>query len=407
MAEGSSIPVPEKRRRKSPNVPGTYAGFSQQTFRAVVHLLNARLDEVVSVEHLDDIATEGPQGVEVEQTKAGTTKNPIANSSSDLWTTFTNWLDAVESGRLDVNKTTFILSVKPGHVGPIAELFSSASDAATASNSISKVRTALSKVLTAKKSRSPIRPLLDKFFAQQAVSLRLVQNFTLVRTSARVAADIEAALETKAISRAVIPLVANQMLGWVQKRLLEQHEAGFSPAVSATEFLAELTSFARAVDRNTILHSFDPPPTDDEIQAEIPGRRTYIQQLELIECSYDQMLSAASAFLRAAADRVRWSDEGFVHEAGWKDYETALRQQWESHSGITALTHKTLTRVEQGKVVFHQCCACIAHIQGALPPAHFTPGSFHALADHEEIGWHPDFKAELRARRAALRKKAS
>jgi hypothetical protein len=370
--------------------------------------LNARLDEVVSVEHLDDIATEGPQRVEVEQTKAGTTKNPIANSSIELWKTFTNWLDAVESGRLDVNGTTFILSVKPGHHGPIAELFSTGNDAGTASTAIARVKTALFKVLNAKKSRSPIRPLLDRFFAtEQAVLTRLVQNFTLIRTNARVAADIEAALRTKAISGAVIPLVANQMLGWVQRRLLEQHEAGLPPAVSAAEFLKELTSFARAVDRDTILHSFDPPPTDDEIQAEIPGRRTYIQQLELIECNYDQMLSAASAFLRAAADRVRWSDEGFVHEAGWKDYETALRQQWESHRGITAITHKTLTPVEQGKVVFHQCCACVAHLQGALPPAHFTPGSFHALSDHEEIGWHPDFKAELSARRHALRRKAS
>ena len=78
MAEGLSTPTPAKRKRKSPNVPGTYAGFSQQTFRAVVHLLNAQMDEVVSVEHLDDIATEGPQRVEVEQTKAGTAKNPIA-----------------------------------------------------------------------------------------------------------------------------------------------------------------------------------------------------------------------------------------------------------------------------------------------------------------------------------------
>jgi hypothetical protein len=366
------------------------------------------MDEVVSVEHLDDIATEGPQRVEVEQTKAGTAKNPIANSSDDLWKTLTNWLDAVEGGQLDVSKTRFVLSVKPGHVGPIAELFSSASDASAASRAISKVKEAHSKVLNAKKSRSPIRPLLDKFFASDPTVLTcLVQNFTLVRTSARVAADVEAALETKAISRAVIQLVANQMLGWVQKRLLEQHEAGLPPSVSAAEFLAELTSFARAVDRDTILHSFDPPPTDEEVQAQIPGRRTYIQQLELIDCTYDEMLSAASAFLRAAADRVRWSDEGFVHEVGWKDYETRLRQQWESHRGITALTHKSLTAVEQGRVVFHQCCACEVHIQGALPPAHFTPGSFHALANHEDIGWHPDFKAELRARRASLRKKAS
>lgn len=55
----------------------------------------------MSVEHLDDVATAGTAGFTVEQAKAGTAKNPIANTSPELWKTFANWLDAIAAGQLD------------------------------------------------------------------------------------------------------------------------------------------------------------------------------------------------------------------------------------------------------------------------------------------------------------------
>jgi hypothetical protein len=196
------------------------------------------------------------------------------------------------------------------------------------------------------------------------------------------------------------------MLGWVQIRLQEQHETGHPPAVSAEAFLKELTSCVRAVDRDTILQSFGPPPTQEAIEAQIPGR-AFIQQLSLIGCTYDELLSAAAAYLRAATDRTRWSEDGFVHKVSWDDYEADLKNQWESHRGMITLAYRDRTPEERGKMVLHQCCACKLKVQGAEVPAHFTPGSFHALADCEEIGWHPDFKSALQALRAARRKKAS
>lgn len=260
----------------------------------------------------------------------------------------------------------------------------------------------------ASSKKSPAaRPYLDRVFGADPKKLaHLIAHFRLERTSEKVGQDIQAAMRAMPISPARSTEAAERMLGWVQARLLERYESGLPAAVAVDDFFAELTSVARAIDRDTILQSFTPPPSREEVEAQIPGR-TFIQQLEIIDCDYEEQVRAATAFLRASTDRTRWSEDGTVHPRSWEDYEEALKNQWHSHKTTTALTLRDLSPEERGQVVLNTCCACLLKVQGADPPAYFTPGSFHALADGEEIGWHPEYKATLRTHRAARRKKAS
>jgi len=171
-------------------------------------------------------------------------------------------------------------------------------------------------------------------------------------------------------------------------------------------FYNELTAFARAYDRERVLSGLAPPPTDEEIRAEIPSR-VYIQQLSIIDGTDDQQITAAADYLRAAADRVLWADEGFVHRSAFDNYEAELRQFWESKRTAITIAHRERAEPERGQLLFSECCTCKPQLAGAAPPSYFSTGSLHALADVEEIGWHPRYKEELRSRRAAGRKRAS
>lgn len=62
--------------------------------RSVAYLLRARPGQAVSVEHLDDVATQGPDGVVTEQDKSGLAHNPVADCSIELWKTLHNWVRA-------------------------------------------------------------------------------------------------------------------------------------------------------------------------------------------------------------------------------------------------------------------------------------------------------------------------
>src|SRR4051812_46484770 len=70
-----------KKNRGSTQVPGQLYGYLLQVTRFVAHLLRAHPGQAVSVEHLDDVATEGPDGVIAEQDKSGLAHNPVSDRS--------------------------------------------------------------------------------------------------------------------------------------------------------------------------------------------------------------------------------------------------------------------------------------------------------------------------------------
>jgi hypothetical protein len=46
--------------------------------------------------------------------------------------------------------------------------------------------------------------------------------------------------------------------------------------------------------------------------------------------------------------------------------------------------------------VYSECSLVDGALDGRVVPSHFTPGCYHALADRQEVGWHPDYKNRLK-----------
>ena len=125
---------------------GPYLGFSLQPVRLCYHLLSSPRDSSVSLEYLDDVAVHYADGtLLLEQCKSALAHNPISDWSDDLWKTIANWLDAVETQKIDGTKASFQLYVTPAKLGKLSAAIHGAVDAKAVEVLVQQVKDKLEK----------------------------------------------------------------------------------------------------------------------------------------------------------------------------------------------------------------------------------------------------------------------
>lgn len=383
------------RKKQSHLAAPQFLGYSLQATRAVVHLLDANEGSVVCVEVLDDVGVIEANGkVLVEQTKSALGSNPVSDRSVDLWKTLATWVGGVVDGTLPLANCQFRLYVSRKHDAPIARSMSSASDLKSA---IEVLRSAKAELLGATgktPNNDALKPYLDTVFdADETLVAGIIERFELQFGGGDSAQEILVRLEN-VVAPELRSTLANQLLGWTKSRLDECIEKQLPATIAVTDFKSELRSFVQRIDRSLILNSFAPMPTSDELRAELPAR-TYIRQLDLIACTFEEKLAAANDYLRAAIDRSRWAEMGLVHAASFVDFEDLLKRRWTAKKKVTELQSKQESSQHQGALLFAECMQINEKLQEKAVPTHFNPGCFHALADVQAIGWHPAYETEL------------
>jgi hypothetical protein len=399
MIAGANM-TPRRPKRRSPQAPGQFLGYSLQTTRAVMHLLAAEPGSAVSVEVLDDVATVKRSGkTKLEQTKSNSSTNPIANRSPEFWKTLANWVNSIQEGHLDLPSTSFEMFVSREVSGTIAASFSAANDETSA-------RAVLEAAMLDLWGEAPLFPrraaigetlesYLDVVFrAPRAVVIPLIVKLTIAFGKAGSGPDLVSRFRAKAISDDVVSIVAQRMLGWTKIRidsLIEMHR----PAVIPTdEFNLELLSFVRKVDRFLMLNNMAPDPDPSMISEELKSR-LYVQQLDLVDADYEAKLRAAADFLRAAANRTIWASKGMVNRSSFDEFEDVLIRTWSAKKEIVAVQASGHTPAEIGLMLYSECSLVTVELETRTVPPHFTSGCYHALADQLTVGWHGDFKKLL------------
>ena len=184
-----------------------------------------------------------------------------------------------------------------------------------------------------------------------------------------------------------------QALGWIKSQTDSLLEQGLQAAVEYDDFKSTVIGFVRKCSAREILVSWASRPTAEAVKADL--LRTYVRQIELIECDDDEKFHAINDFLRACVDRTNWSKAGMVHPSSFDEFAEALTVFWWNRREQNELVHKRRNQVERGKLLYLDCGSHRARLEGLEVPDDFTPGSFHALADAEEVGWHPEYQKEL------------
>lgn len=392
----------KSKQPRSTQVPAQFLGYSLQTTRATMRLLEATPGMFVSVEVLDDVAVSDDKGsTTLEQTKSATSTNPIADRSPELWKTMANWVRAAESKKIDPAVTSFEIFVSKKRPGTIAHSLSAANEAQAAAVAL----TAAQSALWGPAPHFPKRPKLATavaphvecvFGAIDGLVGTIVQRLSLVFGSGSSKSDLVNALKAKIISADMLDTVANQMLGWVKAKLDGCIENSQPAVISTDEFLAELTAFVRKYDRFAILNSVAPQPAQPLLDLEVQNR-TYVRQLDIIGADYDAKLKAANDFLRASIDRSVWATKGLVHRSSFNEFEEVLTRAWTAKREIVAIQSTGQPLEAAGRLLYSECSLVQCQLEGRSVPPHFTPGCYHALADNQAVGWHPEFKTMLGA----------
>jgi hypothetical protein len=387
--------------KKSPHAPYNHAGYSLQTTRLAARLLESDPGSILSLEVFDDVGEDLPDGTRIaEQSKLSLDGNPVADRAIGLWKTLSNWVDAVRIGELDPAKTKFELYVSKPVSGPLVEGFSSAGSMSGAVKAIEDARQLLwgappifsKKLSLADSIRDYVNNVLE---ADEAITRQIILAFALKQGGGVPQKDFEDLIRKRFVTDEMVSQVADQALGWVKSRTDELLQQGKPAYIERDKFFIEITAFVRRIDRQNILCSFAPDPTQEQIDRDIAAK-TYIRQLQIIDLGYEDQIEAVIDYLRSSSDRTMWAAQALVHEDSFKEFQDGLQKTWKHLKRETDLTYVGQDEVGKGQLLYSKCSLHTAKLQNMDLENHFTRGSFHALSNERVIGWHPDYKSKLK-----------
>lgn len=378
-----------QKSKRSANVPGQFYGYSIQITRVVAHFLRAQRGQSVSIEHLDDVATHSDAGDVVEQDKSGLAHNPVTNRSPELWKTLANWVRAIRAGALKED-TRFLLYVAQGHRGDLIDSIHNATSKAAADAVVVSIRsefggnTKLPKGLA--EHVNEVLPASDELLARLFVSLALENG------SGAPNDDLAAMPGMAAISEAKKKDVLTFLLGWAKKSVDKRIEQGHAAVITWEEFHKAFVSAAKKFDRsNNVLVANGVDVTEAELQKELRDR-TYVRQLQVVQCDDDDTVQAVHDYLRSVTHRTNWSEDGDVIEDSFDEFETSLGRAWKSQKSVVDIEQKSLAEEDRGRLLYAKCQQLTVPLQGMDVPEFFVAGSFHAMADSLRVGWHPRYR---------------
>jgi hypothetical protein len=376
---------------------GQFYGYGIQEARFLHHLLRSQPGDTVALECIDDVS--GTQHGEeyVEQVKSGLAHNPISDRSTDLWKTFANWLNGRRSGKIPTG-TKFVLYVAQPYKGKIAQKLSDCATKQDAKAAIAAIRKEFWGEAPLFKKRASIAEKLAKHVnvvlsASENALVDIVRAFTLECGIGAPYEEIAQAIASAPVGAENIEQILQQLAGWIRTTVFDRIEKGYPAVVSRDEFHREYVAAVRKFDRSdTILPSYATPPTPEALQAEVFRDQTYLRQLNLIGAEQETVYDAMNTFLMAAIDRTEWAKRGYVHRSGFVEYEAALKRIWNSKKMAVKVQMQGRSPEDFGTVLLSSCLEAVVPLQGKTVSTHFTPGSFHKLANTLDVGWHPDFE---------------
>lgn len=373
------------------NAPGQLLGYSMQFPRALYHLLRSAPKDVVCVEVLGDVATLKSDGeLLAEEDKSSIVGNPLTDRSTDLWKTFSNWIEAINNGVIDVEKTKFILySNQPGKQG-IVNKFSSARNQSEIQSAIEYTKNVLGDL----KPEHVIWSYYDFVVNRnEELLFKIIQRFELQIGNGAGYDDVRIEIQRKHVPDGQIEFIMDSLNGWLQKVINENIAARKSAIISWEEFDRQFkVLFDRSRCRELIDFTMHYSKEHDKVQKQVKIRPLYLKQLEAIELTEEEILEAVSDYLRADVNLEKWIENEIIDEDIASDFEVRLIKFWENQRKRIKITEKNLGETEQGQLLLIECNSRIETIRDMTPPPSTIPGIYHALADEPMLGWHPKWE---------------
>lgn len=376
------------------SAPGQLFGYTLQFPRALLVLLDAGENDKVVIEEFGDVSLHSPDGtITTEEDKSSLTGNALTDLSSNLWKTFYNWINAVNSGELNADRDHFILYTNHEVTKESLVHFFNDATEATVDTVVEKAIHILESVETGHGLFVYKETILGRHID---VFKKILNRFSLVvdRCADDVYPEIRSFLEIKTfIPKSEVAWVLNELTGWFQESIMTLIAKGQCACVSRKELQIRLQPLLEKIRTKELLdYAVKQIPSIDELSKRAGERPLYVKQLAHINLGEPKILEAVSDFFRADTNRLEWIEKGHVSEIDMEDFENKLVSFHANEQKTIELTQCSMMEENRGQLLLVNCQKRQETIAGKEPPDKTIQGSYHVLADESRLGWHPRWK---------------
>lgn len=393
--------VIKKTNIEKTHVPDKVYAFMIQSHHMLYELLNCKDGDSVSVEVFDDVGVEHEDGSKdaIQLKSALSNRNPVSNKAADLWKTMYNWLISVEAGVFDPGKVKFILFLNVNKQGTIVNGFHLAErydEAVLAWKNARREFYDEKGIL--KEIGEEYKKYIEYFFVQDRMEMacKIIQNFELKKCIDNYTLTVRKEFDKSGIPADIIEPIYMGIIGWIDLNVTKMVENNEAIIISFENYQVQLRALYRDYNQKHSLMPHSVKPSKFEIQNELQQQRTYITQLEIIDCDYTEKIEAINDFIRASIDRTIWADNGDISFLSMQSYEETLKRSWNLERKMIMIEKKNELPEEQGKLIYYKCQRNQIEMPSVSVPEFFQNCCYHLLADGLEVGWHPQYLEKIK-----------
>ncbi|MGW0055866.1 ABC-three component system protein [Nocardia nova] len=361
------------------------------------------IDWSVAVEATDDIEKHAGSLTELVQLKQRAAGTRLTDTATDLWKSLRIWCEQAANGRIDLDETNLILMTT-------AELPSgSAGSCLQPSSSGHRDEDHALALLRAARAESKSKELQKAFDAFDTLETAHAgnQRTLLSRVAIIGGAPRIDEIRAKLLGHAILAVGRNlaepflaRLEGWFYDRVIQQMLSPNGAPISGAEFDQVFSDVRYQFGPNNL--PIDPDITRMEPAPDESADKIFVRQLELIGTGTERVRLAVRDYIRAFAQRSRWSDENLLRAGELGEYERRLVEEWEARFAEMRedlgpeATEEEMKR--EAKLIYRWVDReARPQIRTGLEEVFIPKGSYHMLADELKVGWHPDFTARLMA----------
>lgn len=369
------------------------AGYILQLDRALHHLATASSgDDVVAVEHFDDVAVLRSGRLIVAEQDKNTSKASakiLSDRSRALWRTLQIWLQIRETPEGE-NCQRHLLFVNRWVATRLATLLR---DRVAQGTPTAEIVAALREI-GAKPGKAKINVVIaDVLTRDDAVLSKLIEAIEIVEAdepaTARSALANGLALHPHADADAII----NGLLGWLTTKVRTDWSEGRPALISRKQILVQSHALQEVQKRSRFL----PRASDDvHVSAEDRDRalaRNFVGHLGRISAEQEDIVQAVDHFLKFSSEKHRLVRQGDIPDAEWTNRSRRLWERWRNIMRRRTREMAAVPPSEIGLAVLAE--TTYEHRESlhghACDELYMTSGNYHRLAEGDEVWWDPGF----------------
>lgn len=382
------------------HVPDKVYAFMIQSHHMLYELLNCGDGDYVSVEVFDDVGVEHEDGSKdaIQLKSALSNRNPVSDKAADFWKTMYNWLVSVEVGVLEPENVKFVLFINVNKQGVIANKFHNSKNYNEASVAWEEAKKVFYDEHGAlKEVGEGYKKYVEYFFSldRKELASKIIKSFELKRCIEDYSVTVRKEFDKSRVPQDIIEPVYRGIIGWIDINVVKMVESGKAIIIPFDTYKTQLRALYREHNQRHSLMAQSLRPSNSEIENELQKQRTYIAQLDIIDCDYTEKVEAINDYLRASIDRTIWANNGDISWQSIISYEEKLKRIWDIERKIILIEKKGEEPEDQGKLIYYQCQKNKTEMDSVNVPDFFQSGCYHLLADDLEIGWHPQYLEKL------------